>query len=139
MSWENIFTCGAMTLIFEAIKYFVDRKDKKDEKKDNTNDKLENISTELKEVNTKVTEQGVQLSELQVQTKEQDKQLDKIEKDSVRSQLMMMIKDYPNREEEILEIAEHYFNGLDGNWYATKIFKNWMLNNNVDKPSWFNK
>lgn len=53
------------------------------------------------------------------------KRLDKLEKDSVRTQLLILLSDYYEREEEILEVARHYFEDLHGDWYMTKMYNDW--------------
>ncbi len=65
-----------------------------------------------------------------------EKKLAKIEKDSVRNQLMNLIHDYPDRKDEIMEVAQHYFEDLKGNWYMTSMFKDWLEVEHIDKPSW---
>ena len=62
--------------------------------------------------------------------------LDKLEKDGVRSQLMTLIHDYPNRVDEIMEVGHHYFVDLQGNWFMTGLFEKWLEENNVSKPKW---
>lgn len=66
-----------------------------------------------------------------------EKQLKKLEKDVVRNQLMTLIHDYPKREEEIMQVANHYFVDLNGNWFATGLFEEWLEENNVKRPTWF--
>ena len=67
--------------------------------------------------------------------------LKKLEKDGLRTQLLLLILMKPEEEQEILTIAEHYFKkppaGLGGNWYMTSIFKNWLKECNVANPDWF--
>lgn len=60
-----------------------------------------------------------------------------LEKDGLRTQLLLLILMKPKEEQEILRIAEHYFKVLHGNWYMTSIFKNWLEENKVGKPEWF--
>ena len=55
----------------------------------------------------------------------------------MRSQLLMMIADYPEENTEILKLAEHYFSDLHGNWTATAIFNKWLERCEVAKPEWF--
>lgn len=61
----------------------------------------------------------------------------KAEKDQCRTQLLLMIADYPTESKEILELAKHYFKDLKGNWFATPIFNKWLEDNNIGKPEWF--
>lgn len=65
------------------------------------------------------------------------KRLDKLEKDTVRTQLMTLMHDYPHRLDEIMEVAHHYFIDLKGNWFMTSLFTQWLKDNNIDKPDWF--
>lgn len=59
------------------------------------------------------------------------------EKDALRTQLLLMIADYPDEGTEILKLAEHYFKDLKGNWTATAIFNGWAKEHNLDMPVWF--
>lgn len=63
--------------------------------------------------------------------------LDKTERDSLRTQLLLMISDYPTNTEGILQIGEKYFNQLHGNWYATSIFNRWLEQYQIARPEWF--
>lgn len=67
-----------------------------------------------------------------------DKRMDKSEKDSVRTQMLVLISDYPQDKAEILECARHYFSDLHGDWYMTPIFNKWLDSQNIGKPEWFN-
>lgn len=60
------------------------------------------------------------------------------EKDALRTQLLLMIADYPEEKTEILKLSEHYFSNLHGNWTATAIFNSWLEKYNVARPEWFN-
>ena len=62
--------------------------------------------------------------------------LDKLEKDGLRTQLLLMIFFKPDDQTEILKIAEHYFVKLKANWYMTSIFKAWCDEKGL-KPEWF--
>lgn len=62
-----------------------------------------------------------------------------LKKDGIRTQLLLMILIKPGEEQEILKIAETYFEKLKGNWYMTSIFNKWLEANKVAKPEWFNK
>ena len=69
---------------------------------------------------------------------EQDKALIKVEKDSLRTQLLLLISDYPDNREGILAVGERYFGKLHGDWYATSLFNTWLTDKGVAKPNWFN-
>ena len=67
----------------------------------------------------------------------EDNQL-KEEKDQLRTQLLLMISDYPDEKAEILTLAEHYFTPpISGNWYCTSLFNRWLEANGIAKPEWF--
>lgn len=61
----------------------------------------------------------------------------KIEKDSVRTQLLLMMSDYPDEKQEILTIAEYYFSTLKANWYMTALFSKWLAQEGIPDPIWF--
>lgn len=61
-----------------------------------------------------------------------------LEKDVLRTQLLLLILLKPEEKQEILTIGEHYFRVLKGNWYMTSIFNKWLEENNIARPEWFN-
>lgn len=65
-------------------------------------------------------------------------QLKIAEKDSVRTQMLLMMSDYPEDKHEIMKLAEHYFVKLKANWYMTGMFNKWLEENDIAKPEWFN-
>ena len=60
-----------------------------------------------------------------------------LEKDGLRTQLLLLILIRPEEQTEILRIAEHYFKVLKGDWYMTSIFNNWLKANDIAEPEWF--
>lgn len=66
-----------------------------------------------------------------------EKNQTKAEKDQCRTQLLMMINDFPTERAEILELAKHYFADLKGNWFATPIFNRWLEDYGIGRPEWF--
>ena len=70
------------------------------------------------------------------------KKLDRLEKDGLRTQLLLLLLMKPEEQTEILTIAEHYFvkppNGLGGNWYMTGLFAKWCDAHGIE-PEWFNR
>ena len=64
--------------------------------------------------------------------------LTKLERDVLRTQLLLLILLRPEETQEILTIAEHYFKVLKGDWYMTSIFNKWVNENGVAQPEWFN-
>lgn len=82
------------------------------------------------------------LDEIQKESSEQDKAIEKkmkrLEKDIVRTQLIQLMKAYEDEEEhELLQVAEHYFDVLKGNWYMTSMFKKFLKKHNIETPLWF--
>lgn len=77
------------------------------------------------------------VSQRKTKLKDIEKKLVKTEKDSVRTQLLLLISDYPDEKKEIMEIAEYYFVTLRSNWYMTSLFNKWLERNNIAKPEWF--
>lgn len=65
------------------------------------------------------------------------KRLDKLERDVLRTQLLLLILMRPDETKEILTIGEHYFVDLKGDWYMTSIFNNWVETADVAEPEWF--
>lgn len=60
-----------------------------------------------------------------------------LEKDVLRTQLLMMIILRPDSKKEILTLAKHYFADLHGNWYLTDVFNHWLKEQGDSEPSWF--
>lgn len=61
-----------------------------------------------------------------------------LEKDVLRTQMLIMILLQPDEQTEILKIAEHYFVTLKGNWYMTGLFSKWCDAHGLE-PDWFKK
>lgn len=59
------------------------------------------------------------------------------EKDALRTQLMVLIKDYPDEKTDILRLGETYFSKLGGNWILTDIFAKWCKDSGTQLPPWF--
>ncbi len=68
------------------------------------------------------------------------KSLKKLEKDGLRTQLLLLILLKPDEQTEILTLGQRYFvkppAGLGGNWYMTSIFKTWCDERKLE-PDWF--
>ena len=66
--------------------------------------------------------------------------LKKLEKDGLRTQLLLLILLKPDEQTEILTLGQRYFvkppEGLGGNWYMTSIFKTWCDERKLE-PDWF--
>ena len=72
-----------------------------------------------------------------------NKRMEKQERDSVRVQILLLIFNYHEEDkEELLNCAEYYFKkkeqgGLEGDWYLTDMFKRFLVEHDIEKPSWF--
>ena len=62
--------------------------------------------------------------------------LRKLEKDGIRTQLLLLILLKPEEQTEILKVAEYYFCKLKANWYMTGMFKKWADARGLE-PEWF--
>ncbi len=71
------------------------------------------------------------IAELREQGKKQ-------EKDSCRTQMLLLLSNFPGEKQEIMTLAKHYFMDLEGDWYATSMFRSWLQKNSVAAPIWFN-
>lgn len=60
-----------------------------------------------------------------------------LEKDVLRTQLLLLILLKGEEKQEILTIAEHYFKDLHGDWYVTSIFNKWLKEKTLAEPEWF--
>lgn len=60
-----------------------------------------------------------------------------LEKDVLRTQMLLMILMRPKEKKEILTLGQHYFEDLRGNWYMTDIFNKWLEDEGHSKPEWF--
>lgn len=69
------------------------------------------------------------------------KAMSRLERDVLRTQLLVLIILKPAESQEILTIAEHYFaeppKGLGGDWYMTSIFHRWLMESDIAEPEWF--
>lgn len=60
-----------------------------------------------------------------------------LEKDVLRTQMLLLILIRPAEKQEILTIGEHYFKTLKGDWYMTSIFNKWLEDTDTAEPEWF--
>lgn len=80
------------------------------------------------------------LKVIEKQLKGIDEKLVKSEKDALRTQLLIMISDYPHEKQEIMTLAERYFGPpLNGDWYASSLFNGWIQKMGITEPVWFDK
>ena len=63
--------------------------------------------------------------------------LETLEKDVLRTQLLMLILMQPESRQEILTVGQHYFGDLKGDWYMTDVFNKWIEHSGESRPEWF--
>ena len=102
------------------------------------------LTTVINLIVTAHSEKKSKLKDMDEKLKKIDGQLQEIkdkqvvsEKDTLRTQLLLMISDYPDETMDILKLAEHYFKNLKGNWTATMLFNRWLESRKIAKPDWF--
>lgn len=95
------------------------------------------LSTLISAVITAIANRKSRLKKIEEKLTEIEKNQKTAEKDALRTQLIMMIADYPDEKTDILRLGEYYFHRLDGNWIAKAIFNKWLEEHNVAKPEWF--
>lgn len=59
-------------------------------------------------------------------------QVTELKLDTTRSQLLTLMKNYPDNEEEIMKVAKYYFKDLSGDWYMTSLFIEWGEEKGID-------
>ena len=68
------------------------------------------------------------------------KQMNKMERDSVRTQLLVLMMSYTYGDaSEILTVAEYYFVKKKGDWYMTSMFQKFCEKEGIPLPPWFNR
>lgn len=99
------------------VKFLIERHDRKKERaEDKAEDKAEQAEQkELASIKDRLT---------------------KLEKDGIRTQLLLLILLKPEEETEILKVAQYYFCKLKANWYMTGMFKKWADDRGLE-PEWF--
>ena len=105
--------------LFSFISFMIKRHD---DKRNNNDEERQELRNDLKSIRDI-------LQDLKDQTC-------KNEKDNLRTQLLVLMADYPENTLELLECAEHYFCDMHGNWYLTPIFANFLEEHGIGKPEW---
>lgn len=79
----------------------------------------------LKDTNSRLDTMGGQLDQLQVE--------------ATRTQLITLMSNYPDNKSEILKVANRYFNEYNGDWYVTELFEQWADQHGVDAKTLLKK
>lgn len=64
--------------------------------------------------------------------------LRKLEKDTVRLQLLFLMYVIPDETQELMNVAQYYFTVLKADWYMTTLFDKHLKARGLERPSWFN-
>lgn len=126
--WASIIDKGITILltgsVLAFIEYLIDRHDGRKDKKEGLSAAIASVKSSIEALKADF-----------------DKRFKMAEKDALRTQLLVMISQYPHEKKEILTLGERYFSkppdGLDGNWYMTDIFQNWLIKEGHSNPEWF--
>ena len=110
MVWEIIATALGSGALFAFIQFLITRHDRKKDEKDGLRKDVKDLK------------HAAMISE----------------RDSCRTQLLMLIADYPDQEAEILKLGQHYFKDLKANWYMTALFQGWCGKRGIEIPAWAN-
>lgn len=63
--------------------------------------------------------------------------LKKLEKDTVRLQLLFLMKIMPEEEQELMTLGQYYFDTLKADWYLSTLFDKHLKSRGIERPSWF--
>ena len=105
---EIVLAAFASTGFFGLIQFFVKRHDEKKGKVKQLTDSIESLK----------------------------KKIDRQERDTCRTQLLLLMSDFPENIDEILRVGQNYFKDLDGDWYLTSLFASFCKKHNVVLPTW---
>lgn len=108
--WQFLSGCVCSAGFFQLIQFFITRHDNK---KGN-------------------------MAALRADIAELRKQSVKNERDSCRTQMLLLMSNFPEERSEIMTLARRYFVDLEGDWYATSIFQAHLEKNGIPLPPWFN-
>lgn len=97
------------------------------------------LSTIVSAIITAISNRKSRLKEIEKKLEVIEKNQKTAEKDTLRTQLLVMIADFPEETTDILRLAEHYFKDLDGNWVASALFNEWAKEHCESAPTWAKK
>lgn len=80
-----------------------------------------------------------------IQTKKNSKAIEEtskatrelLEVNDYKTYLLLLIADYPDKVDEILYVARHYFEELNGNSFVLHLFGDWLDSKKIIHPEWF--
>lgn len=118
---EFVFDGAVVAAVISFIIFMIKRHDEKEGEFKKVNDTLKEIKDQAESDKDEV-----------------NKRFKVLEKDIVRTQLLMLMYNYENDDKrELLQVAEHYFVDLKANWYMTGLFNRFLEKKGIGKPDWF--
>jgi len=86
---------------------------------------------------TRRDQRKAKLDQLIKVSEENTKSIIQLNKNDAGMQLFLLMHISPRSAADILPLAYRYFVELNGDQYLTSQFKDWLNNQNIDKPIWF--
>ncbi len=118
---EFVFDGAVVAAVISFIIFMIKRHDEKEGEFKKVNDTLTEIKDQAKSYKDEV-----------------NKRFKVLEKDIVRTQLLMLMYNYEKDDKrELLQVAEHYFVDLKADWYMTGLFNRFLEKKGIGKPDWF--
>lgn len=65
-----------------------------------------------------------------------EKAVERLEKDSLRTQMLVLMSDYPDAVEALMTVSQRYFEELHGDWYMTAVFRRYIAEHSIECPVW---
>ena len=54
-----------------------------------------------------------------------------------KTYLLLLLSNYPEKEDEIYSVARHYFSDLKGDSFVLPLFEEWVTDKGAALPEWF--
>ena len=126
---KTVTITSCLGVVILLISFYVDKQTKyiREEIKDNRKVSDDKLSEHISESNKIIQTFGDTLKEMK-------KTGEDTRKDTLRIQLIMVIRDDPTNKDTILKLAQAYFVELKGDWYMTDMFLNWAKEHDVIVP-----
>lgn len=126
---KTVTITSCLGIVILLISFYVDRQTKyiRDEIKETRKESDDKLMSHVKESSSVISGFKDTLKEIK-QTGEDTR------KDTLRIQLLMVIRDDPENTDTILKLAETYFVKLKGDWYMTNLFMQWAKDHNILIP-----
>lgn len=126
---KTILYVSVLGIMMLIISFYVDKQTKyiREEIREKRKESADTLAGHIEESNKVIAQFTDTLKDIKETT-------DDTRKDTLRIQLLMVIKDDPKNKDTILKLAETYFVKLKGDWYMTSVFMQWAKDNDVLIP-----